>query len=389
MKVQKIISLLPEGLLDELAQQTKVDRYAKKLRGELLFKLLLHCILSHKDNSLRTMESAFESVAFRLLNAGKKKNSVRFSSISERLNTINPDYFEKIYQTCIAIYSKRLPKQKPQVVLFDSTIVALSTRLLQTGYCLKGGHAAHMRQLKFTIGFNGIPVSAHLYRHPSYTSEDVALRESILNHPVTDVKTIRIFDRGILSRKTHDTFTEQNIPFISRINCNSKHEVVKKNSLSKPMKTESLLLKSDRWIYLFSQGSIRANHPVRCIAATKKSTAEEILFVSNIQDLTAAEITMLYKQRWDIEVFFKFLKQELNFSHLINRSENGIRVILYSTLIAAIILLVYKTTNQLNGYKIMKQRFVHDLEKSLLTTFVELCGGNPKLVDKILNFNSS
>jgi hypothetical protein len=389
MRVQKILSLLPEGLLDELAEQTKVNRYAKKLRGELLFKLLLHCILSHKDNSLRTMESAFESVAFRLLNAGKKKKSVRFSSISERLNKINPDYFEKIYQACIAIYGNKLQKQKPEVVIFDSTIVALSARLLHTGYRLKGGDAAHMRQLKFTIGFSGIPMSAHLYRHPSYTSEGAALKESILKYNTAYAKTIRIFDRGILSRKTHDTFTEQNIPFISRINSNSKHQVVQKNSLPKSTKTESLILHSDRWVYLFSEGCIKAKHPVRCIRATKKLTSEEILFVSNIPDLTATEITRLYKQRWDIEVFFKFLKQELNFSHLINRSENGIRVMLYATLIAAIILLVYKTTNQLSGYKIMKQRFVHDLEKSLLVTIVEMCGGNPKLADKVLSFNSS
>jgi hypothetical protein len=354
MRVQKILSLLPEGLLDELADQMQVDRYSKKLRGELLFKLLLHCILSYKDNSLRTMESAFESVAFRLLNAGKKKKSVRFSSISERLNTINPDYFEKIYQTCIAIYGKRLQKQKPQVVLFDSTIVTLSARLLQTGYRLKGGDAAHMRQLKFTIGFSGIPVSAHLYSQPTYSSEDVALRESILNSSAAQVKTIRIFDRGILSRKTHDKFTEQNIPFISRINPNSKHQVIQKNALSQPVQTPSLIFDSDHWVYLFSEGCIRAKHPVRCIVATKKSTAEKIWFVSNMPDLSAVDIAALYKQRWDIEVFFKFIKQELNFSHLISRSNNGIQVLLYATLIAAILLLVlqnHQSTHRLQNHE--------------------------------------
>ena len=53
-----------------------------------------------------------------------------------------------------------------------------------------------------------------------------------------------------------------------------------------------------------------------------------------------------------------------------NRSENGIKVILYCTMIAAILLLAYKQINGLKGYKIMKQRFVNDLEKSLMKNIV-------------------
>lgn len=83
-------------------------------------------------------------------------------------------------------------------------------------------------------------------------------------------------------------------------------------------------------------------------------------------------------------MFFKFLKQELNFSHLINRSENGIKVMLYCTMIAAILLLAYKELNGLKGYKIMKQRFINDLEISLMKDLVVLCGGDPNKVDAYL-----
>jgi hypothetical protein len=53
-------------------------------------------------------------------------------------------------------------------------------------------------------------------------------------------------------------------------------------------------------------------------------------------------------------------------------------------MIAAILLLAYKELNRLKGYKIMKQKFVHDLEKSLIKDFVILCGGDPNVVDKHL-----
>ena len=137
-------------------------------------------------------------------------------------------------------------------------------------------------------------------------------------------------------------------------------------------------------IYLFKEGTERAGHPVRCIEAVQKETGESIHFVTNIKELSAEDITLLYKHRWDIEVFFKFLKQELNFSHLINRSENGIKVMLYCTMIAAILLLTYKEINGLKGHKIMKQRFLNELEKLLMKDFVIICGGNPEMVESLL-----
>jgi hypothetical protein len=88
-------------------------------------------------------------------------------------------------------------------------------------------------------------------------------------------------------------------------------------------------------------------------------------------------------------VFFKFLKQQLNFSHLINRSLNGIEIMLYSTLIASVLLLAYKAKNNLKGFKIMKQRFCQDLEKSIAIQFVEICGGDVNKAAKFFNFNTS
>lgn len=383
MDVARILSLLPEGILAKLAIETKVNRYSKKLQGEVVFKLLLHCLLSHKDNSLRVMESAYESMTFNLLNAGNSKGRVRYSSISERLSTINADYFEKLYQVCIDVYGKSMGESSSVVTRFDSTIVALSGQLLKVGYHLKGGDAEHIRQLKFTIGFSELPTSVHLFTEQKYTSENTALKEAMLLHQPVKANAIRIFDRGVTSRKTHDELTNKNIPFISRIHIKSKHQQHTINQLSQPLETTTLQLFSDSWIYLYTTDTGRAQHPVRCIRALAKTTGEELAFVSNIPDLSCQEITELYKRRWDIEVFFKFLKQELRFSHLINRSENGIRVMLYVTMIASILVLVYKKTNRMSGFKIVKQKFTQQIEKLLIKDLVYMCGGNPDLVDKL------
>jgi IS4 transposase len=48
------------------------------------------------------------------------------------------------------------------------------------------------------------------------------------------------------------------------------------------------------------------------IKAIQKQSQEPLFFITNKMDLTAVEISQIYKSRWEIETFFKFIKQELN-----------------------------------------------------------------------------
>lgn len=385
MGAEELLRLLPDELLSELALATGVNRYAKKLQGELIFKLLLHCILSYKDNSLRTMASAYESFAFKLLNPPAKSAHLCFSSISERLSVIKPAYFEQLYTACTERYGHLLTPCQPELIRFDSTIVALSGKLLKVGYQLQGGDARHMRQLKFTLGFSQLPVAVHFFTEQAHTSENAALKEAVLSFtPASGARMIRIFDRGITSRETYDKLSADNIPFISRLHPRSKQQACTANRLLQSLPTPTLTIHSDCLVYLFKDKCIKATYPLRCIQAVRKEDGREIAFITNIHELSAADITLLYKHRWDIEVFFRFLKQELNFSHLVSRSENGIKVMLYATLIAAILLLTYKKLNGLKGYKITRQKFVSELEQSLMKDFILLCGGDPSKAEYIL-----
>ena len=81
------------------------------------------------------------------------------------------------------------------------------------------------------------------------------------------------------------------------------------------------------------------------------------------------QIAEIYRHRWDIEVFFRFLKQELNIKHLINRTFNGIMIQIYAALMAAILLIVFKKANKISSYKGAKVLFEDQL---LLSIFKEL-----------------
>jgi hypothetical protein len=359
LRLDKILSMIPSDVLESLAIESKVDHFSKKLQGEVIFKLLLHCMISYKDNSLRTMESAYESLIFKTINKKHHQGKIRYNSISERLSVIELSYFEKLYATCIDSYKQHFTKEQNNYIRFDSTIVALSCKLLKVGYILKGGDAQSYRQVKFTVGYGSIPELISFYIEQANSSENVSLKQTVLEQSQQEKERIKIFDRGISSRTTYDDFTDKGIQFISRINPAFKHESVNSTDASIPLPIEAgtLTIVKDHWCQLYGDKGKKARHLVRCVETISKATGEKIIFTTNNPDLSAEEITTLYKRRWDIEVFFKVLKQLLNFKHFINRSENGIKVVMYVTMIASVLLIAYKKENGISGYKIAKQQF--------------------------------
>lgn len=387
--VSKIINSIPSSLLSALAVETNVDKFSKKLQGEIIFKLLLYCILTEKETSLRGMQSAFETSVFRAFANTTDAGSISYSSISERLSVIEFSYFEKIFSSCVKSYKGEFDKKRNRIIRFDSTIVSLSSKLLAVGYNLKGGDADKYRLLKFTIGYSSIPEAVFFYKDATDNSENVALKNGIVSNWEKQKGQINVFDRGITSRANYDFFTENNITFISRIDPKAKQNLVKENKPGKKVNTDSLTIKKDSWVFLYAEGGKKSKHPVRIIQAVKNADNNPISFVTNIKNITAKEITDIYKSRWDIEIFFKFIKQHLNFSHLISRNENGIKVILYVTMIAAILLLQYKKEMQLSGYKMVKRQFVADLEKNIIYNIVILCGGNAEKAKDLLYRNST
>lgn len=167
-KISKLLSFVSDNDLEAFALETNVNKHTKKLHGQLLFKLLVYCFVTEKDNSLRGMQSALESAIFRALSGASPEFSVVHSSISERLNVISYEFFERIFLHCSQTYKSTASHLHKNVVRFDSTIVSMSTKLFAIGYNLKGGDAEKYRLLKFTIGYSDIPDCICFYKDPTY-----------------------------------------------------------------------------------------------------------------------------------------------------------------------------------------------------------------------------
>ena len=376
MRAEAVMNMISEEALSFLCAETKADYKVHKLKGSVLFKLLVYSLLTNRQVSLRVLETVFNSYHFKAachLDAGEH---TRFNSIRDRIATIPPIYFKKLFEYAVATYSRLLKEDEQRLIRYDSTMVAICGTLLH--FDIKAGEKTDKRQVKFTIGYDGLlPCFAKIYTRKEYTSENRALSELILEASCSS-DDIVVFDRGLQNRKKLCTMDASGIYFVTRLKTDARIEVISCNKVrkSKQCAPSTVSMDSDCTVYLFDRtGKIR--HPFRLIKARINKTSEAIWFLTNITAMDAHHIADIYKKRWDIEVFFKFIKQELNLKHILVRTVNGVEVMLYVTLITAMLLKVYQKLNNLKGYKISKMRFAQELEEDLIKHIVLLCGGDP------------
>nr|WP_315258551.1 IS4 family transposase [uncultured Flavobacterium sp.] len=294
---------------------------------------------------------------------------------------INADYFEAIFNSCLKKYQDKYLKKKHNIISFDSTLVSISSKLLKEG--MQINKQGDKKFVKFSIAFSNIPVHSKIFTEQSFVSEDFALKELIKECPLS-TDNILVFDRGVQARATFEELNKDNLTFVTRLNNYTRFETVKEFEINENQ-TERLLLEQDLEVKLYDKRNKKTQKFLRLIIAKEKENDEVFYFLTNSKTLTAKDVAEIYKQRWEIEVFFKFIKQNLNFSHLLSRNINGVKVVMYMTLITAILLVVYKKLNELKGYKIAKLKFAQELEVLIIKDVVEKCGGDPNKVNTILN----
>jgi hypothetical protein len=341
-------------------------------------------ILESERLSLRVLEELFNTPKFKTLSDIDDDSKTRHSSIRDRIATINQLYFEELFYKTAALLNlkyKRKDFGKYSVERFDSTMVSLSAKLLNFGMQsgMKNKDGAHaINQLKFTIGFNGlIPHKVKVYTEQKYLAENDSLFETIMENEY-EKNSIAVFDRGLSSRDKFKKLNDENKLFVTRINPTKQYKIIQTLSEEKK-ETDTLTIDKEHKIYLKNANSVLVKSELRLIIAISKETKETMYFITNIDNLDATEVTEIYKMRWDIEVFFRFLKQELNFKHLVSRTQNGIFVMLYMTLITAMLLMVYKQVNEISGYKIAKIKFINELDNELLKQLIIECNGDPNI----------
>lgn len=380
MKVGELIKLIPQKIFQDLAVETRVDAHVKKLSGEVMFKLILFSMLSSDRLSLRVMETFLQSAKFKSF-AGYDILEGRYNSIRDRICTIKADYFEKLFRTVFTTYNKELGEERA-LSKTDSTYVALAAKLFSGGM-VNGDN--DRRFVKYSVNLKGsIPSSVKVFTDQSHVSEELALAELIGGESCLEGNVV-VFDRGIQSRKTFDMFTGSGKWFITRSKLDIRCWPTSTRTVTARPTGSTVSIDSDQVGMLSSGAHKKTGHPYRVIKGTLDDGGGQICFVTNMMEEDAYLIAAWYKQRWEIELFFKFIKQHLNVNHLVSRDENGIKVMVYMTMILATLIIAYKKLNHMKGFKIPKLRFEIELENEIIKEIVLLCGGDPCRAPHLFN----
>jgi hypothetical protein len=383
MKFKDILGYISDEELDFLSAETKVNHQVKKLNGSMVFKLILFSLLEHGKPSLRVMEEIFHSSSFRFF-TNTDSLTTKYNSLSDRLSSINSDYFCEIFHLLFEKFNAELGEQNA-LQKYDSTMVAISSKLVDWG--MKVGHKTNKKQLKVTVGLHGsLPCDFKIFTENKHNCEDLTIPEVILDYRHNKASVVT-FDRGVQKRTTFVKFDEQDILFVTRIKTNATHHVIRNIEIKESKKeTDSLIILEDLEVNFNDwETKKRLFTSFRLIKAVTKKSNEKIYFVSNNFELEAGEIANLYRQRWEIEVFFRFIKQQLNFSQLVNRNLNGVKVMIYMTLILASMIIIYKKKNNLKGFKIVKMKIVNELQNELIKEIVIMSGGDVAKISHILD----
>jgi IS4 transposase len=146
--------------------------------------------------------------------------------------------------------------------------------------------------------------------------------------------TIVAMDRGYLDYALYHRWTVTDVGFVTRPRTNMLYEVLDR----RPVPTRSAVL-ADEVIRLTGlHAADRCPVPLRQVTIWDETQQRRLTFLTNIMHLAASTIAAIYKERWQIELLFKALKQHLRIKTFVGTSEHAVQVQIWIALIAMVLL---------------------------------------------------
>ena len=323
----QILKLIPRTDFERMVKETGAQYRSKGLSSWSQFVGMLFCQLG-RAHSLREIEGGLKSCEGKLAHLGIEAPAR--SSLSYA-NAHRPwQLFEKVFYGLFEIVAakavgKKKFRFKNKLVSLDSTVIDL---------CLSLYDWAKFRRTKGAV-------KLHLVLdHDGY----LPCFGIITDGKVADVKaayqmhfasgTIVVDDRGYNDYRLFAQWTDAGVYFVTRMKDNALFEVVEERE---PPQNRRIL--KDQIIRLTGPGA-QHNCPnlLRRVEAVRDDTGGILVFLTNHQSLGASTIAAIYKDRWQIELFFKALKQNLKIKTFVGTSANAVKTQIWTALISMLLL---------------------------------------------------
>ena len=236
--------------------------------------------------------------------------------------------FSLMYRRCQPLTPKHKFKFKNKLFSLDTTVVSLCLSLYLWASFRRTKAGIKLHTLLDRDGYLPAFVAVSPAREP-----DIKKARS-LSLPKG---SIVVEDLGYTDYAWYAQLTAQKIFFVTRQKRNARYEVLEHHKVNK---SQGLL--SDQTIRLTGAKFQACRIPLRRIAYQDAATGKRYVFLTNHFKLAAKTIADIYKERWQIEIFFRFIKQNLKIKAFIGNSENAVLTQIYAALIVYLLLCYLK-----------------------------------------------
>ena len=327
----QLLQLFPRGEFARAVKAHQAERNAKGFTCWGQFVAMLFCQVAHLK-SLREVCMGLASCEAPLKHLGisetPKKSTLAYANENrpwELYRTIFSQLLEKCQAEVVAHGSRKKFRFKNKLMSLDGSIIDLSATMFDWAKYRRTKGAIKLHLL---LDHNGYLPSFAVVTEGKHS--EVAVARSLQLEP----GTILVIDRGYNDYAWFAEMTREGVFFVTRMKCNTVYTVeaecevpAKGNILRDQIISLPALRKTGEEPVLF-----------RRIEYWNEEKHEILVFLSNLLHLAASTIAAIYKDRWQVELFFKALKQTLKVKTFLGTSANAVKTQIWTALIAMLIL---------------------------------------------------
>lgn len=339
--LNEILKLLPRAEIKKLVDQHKSDRYTKSFKSwDHLVAMLTGQLAG--ATSLRELEITLNSHPECHYHLHTK--DVKRSTLSDANNNRDFALFRDIATALLPLLSEQKKKVQKVLTVLDSSLLLLKSRGHE--WAEETTTRRSNRGLKLHVQYN------HSHEYIEYFSVDPSNINDITMAQKLSLEENRIyvFDKGYCDYKWWRNIADHGSTFVTRLKKNASYKVIKTHKLAKEdkgfIRKHQVIVLSDRhW-----QSKRKGNSfeiPLQLIEIQHPSGKEKPFFiVTNDLNASAQQIAGWYKERWSIELLFKWLKQNLKIKRFMGESRNAIMIQIFTALISYILLKLFNSLTQ-------------------------------------------
>jgi len=324
----QLLSLIDRVQFQQLVIKHKAEKHAKGYNSWDQFVAMLFCQLA-QAKSIREICGGLACCVGKMKHLGikgaPKKSTLSYAN-AHRPWEMYEDLFYQVLERCrVAAPGKHKFRFKNRLLSLDSSTISLCLSLFPWAKYKQTKGAVKLHLLLDHDGY--LPEYAYISNGKKY---DTTIARKI---PLSSGSIITM-DRGYNDYKLFSDWTERGVYFVTRLKETAIYTVME--NLRVPRNRKILC---DQYIKFTGTGAQKkCNHVLRRVVVLDEEHDREIVLLTNHLKFGATTIANIYKDRWQIELFFKALKQNLKVKTFVGTSENALHIQIWTALITMLLI---------------------------------------------------